>query len=94
MGQIMSNIVSKKLMLHINFQQLSDFLMGNTTYVEAYQQFLLSANVPSSLEEDICRLEVEQPTEDESEEVYLFFVKSYIKGFCCTITGFYFTCVA
>lgn len=61
----------QKLMLHIKFRQLSDLLMGNATYVEAYQQFLLSANVPSSLEEDIRRLEVEQPAEDESEEVLL-----------------------
>ena len=41
--------------------------MDNTMYVEAYQQFLLSANVPSSLKEDIRRLEVEQSTEDKSK---------------------------
>ena len=61
----------QKLMLHIKFRQLSDLLIGNTTYTEAYQQVLLSANVPSSLEEDILRLEVEQPTEDEAQEVFI-----------------------
>lgn len=45
--------------------------MGNTTYIEAYQQFVLSADVPSSFEEDILRLEAEQPTEDEAQEVLL-----------------------
>ena len=55
----------------MKFRQLSDLLMGNTTFIEAYKQFVLSMDVPSSLEEDILRLEVEQPTEDEAQEVLL-----------------------
>ena len=42
--------------------------MGNITFTEAYHQFLLTADVPSSLEEDVRRLE-EQPVETDDEEV-------------------------
>ena len=44
--------------------------MGNTMHIEAYQQFLLSADMPSFLEEDILGLEAEQPTKDEAQEVF------------------------
>ena len=53
-------------MLLSKFRQLSDLSMGNTMHIEAYQQFLLSADMPSVLEEDILGLEAEQPTKDEA----------------------------
>ena len=56
-------------MLYVKFRQLSDLLMGNITFTEAYHQFLLTADVPSSLEEDVRRLEGEQPVETDDEEV-------------------------
>ena len=58
----------QKLMLHVKFRQLSDLLMGNITFTETYHQFLLKADVPSSLEEDVRRLEGEQPVKTDDEE--------------------------
>ena len=46
----------QKLMLHITFRRMSDLLSENDTYA-AYRQMLQSANLPLSLEEDVCRLE-------------------------------------
>jgi len=43
----------QKLMLYVKFRQCSYLLKDDSTFVEAYQQFLSSDNVPSSLEEDI-----------------------------------------
>lgn len=61
----------QKLLLHVKFRQLPGLLMGNITFIEAYQ-FLLTADVPSSLEEDVHRLEGEQPVETDDEEVFIF----------------------
>ena len=59
-------------MLYVKFKQLSDLLIGNNTFIEVYHQFLLTADVPSSLEEDVHRLEAEQPVENDDEEVFIF----------------------
>ena len=57
-------------MLRVKFRQLSDLLAGYNSFTEVHQ-FLLSANVPSSLEDDIHRLEAEQPLENEEEVIHL-----------------------
>ena len=69
----------QKLMLYVKFRQLSDLLKDSSTFTEAYQQFLLSADVPPSLEEDIRRIEAECHTEEEEQEVLFIRIK------CCTI---------
>ena len=61
-------------MLLSKFRQLSDLSMGNTMHIEAYQQFLLSADMPSFLEEDILGLEAEQLTKDEAQEVLIIII--------------------
>lgn len=58
-------------MLYVKFRQLSDILMGNITFIEAYYQFLFTADLLSSLKEDVHRLEGEQPVET-NERVFIF----------------------
>ncbi len=56
----------QSLMKHKSFRQVSDLLAGHETYTEAYAEFLQAGNVPSSLEEDIFRLQQhQQPANDE-----------------------------
>ena len=58
----------QKMMLHVQFRQLSDLLVHHKTFVEAYQHYLLSADVPLSLDEDIHRLqEVDTNSDDEDD---------------------------
>lgn len=45
-------------MLHVPFRKRSDLLSENDTYAAAYAQMLRSRNLPSSLEDDVCRLEL------------------------------------
>ena len=47
----------QKLMLHVSFRQITELLGENATYAMAYATFLHSATVPSSLEDDVCRLQ-------------------------------------
>ena len=59
----------QKMMLHVQFRQISDLLVDHNTFAEAYEHFLLSADVPSSLEEDIHRLqEMETNSDDDDGE--------------------------
>lgn len=55
----------QKLMLYVSFRQLSDLLRGHYTYAASYCNFLLSNNVPRSLEDDICRLQESELLDDE-----------------------------
>ena len=56
----------QKLMLHVRFRQITELLGENATYAMAYATFLHSATVPSSLEDDVCRLQ-EQDNEDAAD---------------------------
>ena len=55
----------QKLMLH----HKSELLGTNTTFTAAYAEFLQSGNIPTSLEDDIHRLQQssQQPSEDDTE---------------------------
>ena len=58
----------QRLMLHVAFRHMSDLLGENDTYAEAYAQMLQSTNLPTSLEEDVRRLEqigLQSVTEDD-----------------------------
>ena len=56
------------LMQHKSFRQMSELLAGCETYAEAYATFLLTGNIPQSLESDILR--VQQNTDEQSEHVH------------------------
>lgn len=56
------------MMLHVQFRQLSDLLVDHNTFTEAYQHFLLSADVPFSLEEDIHRLQEAETNSDDEDD--------------------------
>ena len=56
----------QKLMLHVNFRQITELLGEHATYAMAYATFLHSATVPSSLEDDVRRLQ-EQDNEDAAD---------------------------
>ena len=58
-------------MLHMPFRHQSELLSGNTTFTAAYANFLQSGSIPSSLEDDIHRLQElsQQPSEDDDSEV-------------------------
>ena len=58
-------------MLHVPFRHQSELLSDNTTFTAAYANFLQSGNIPSSLEDDIHRLQElsQQPSEDDDTEV-------------------------
>ena len=60
----------QKLMLHIPFRQVQELLGDCDTYAAAYAIFLQSGNVPSSLEDDIYRLQQQNqhPEEEESDD--------------------------
>ena len=47
----------QKLMLHLPFCHQDELLGGETTFAAAYADFLRSGNIPSSLEDNIYRLE-------------------------------------
>ena len=59
----------QKLMLHVPFRQQEELLGGHGTYSAAYAAFLHSGLAPSSLEDDIYRLEQQdqQRTDDNTE---------------------------
>ena len=57
-------------MKHKSFRQVSELLAGNETYSEAYAEVLHSEHIPSSLEEDIFRLQqYQQQQNTASDEV-------------------------
>ena len=56
-GPFYEQYCRQRLMLHVAFRQMSDLLGENDTYAEAYVQMLQSTNMPTSLEEDVRRLE-------------------------------------
>lgn len=62
----------QKLMLHISFRRITELLGEHATYAMAYATFLHSATVPSSLEDDVRRLQGqddEDAADTESVEV-------------------------
>ena len=61
----------QKLMLHVPFRHQSELLGNHTTFTAAYADFLQSGSIPSSLEDDIHRLQQlsQQPSQDEDTEV-------------------------
>ena len=61
----------QKLMLHLPFRHQDELLGSETTFAAAYADFLQSDNIPSSLEDDIYRLEQlsQLPTEEDNSEV-------------------------
>ena len=64
----------QKLMLHVPFRQQEELLGDHDTYASAYAAFLHSGSIPSSLEDDIYRLDHhnQQPDEDDSEVTGVF----------------------
>ena len=57
--------MSSTVVSHLcNKCQVSELLAGHETYTEAYAEFLQAENIPSSLEEDIFRLQQLQATHD------------------------------
>ena len=58
-------------MLHVPFRHQSELLGNHTTFTAAYADFLQSGSIPSSLEDDIHRLQQlsQQPSQDEDTEV-------------------------
>lgn len=58
----------QKMMLHVPFRRLSDLLVDHNTFAEAYQHYLLSADIPCSLEEDIHRLQEAEPNSDDEDD--------------------------
>lgn len=64
----------QKMMLYKPFCRVEELLCGHDTFAAAYADFLQSGNgnVPSSLEEDIHRLEQNtQPSQDDNTQVCL-----------------------
>ena len=61
------------LMQHKSFRQMNELLAGCETHTEAYSVFLQSENVPTSLEDDIFRLQqhLHQLSEDAHPQVCL-----------------------
>lgn len=59
----------QSLMKHKPFQQFSELLSNHETYASAYAEFLQSANIPSSLEDDFRRLSTQQDPERNDSEV-------------------------
>ena len=53
------------------FRHQDELLGGETTFAAAYADFLWSGNIPSSLEDDIYRLQqlLQQPAEEDNTEV-------------------------
>ena len=54
------------LITHKPFRRLSELLAGRDTYAETYRIYLQSENIPSSLADDIYRLQ--QYTQDQCVE--------------------------
>ena len=61
----------QKLMLYVGFRQLSDLLSGHSTYAA---NFLMTENVPRSLEGDVHRLEEHESSENNQNEVSFIFI--------------------
>ena len=61
----------QSLMLHQSFRHITDLLAGCETYAAAYAGLLQTGNVPTSLEDDVYRLQQQQqqPTEYSITEV-------------------------
>ena len=61
----------QKLMLHVPFRHQSELLDNHTTFTAAYADFFQSGSIPSSLEDDIHRLQQlsQQPSQDQDSEV-------------------------
>ena len=66
-------------MLHVKFRQISDLLINSATFIEAYQHYLLSTDVSPSLEDDIRRIQMDQPTESDAEEVFYYCITTIIR---------------
>lgn len=56
------------LMQHKAFRQMSDLLAGHEMYAEAYANFLVTENIPPSLEEDIFRLQQLHASQNNTED--------------------------
>ena len=50
----------QRLMLHLAFRDITDLLSGHETFAAAYAAFLNSGNAPTSLEDDVYRLQQQQ----------------------------------
>ncbi len=59
----------QQLMLHQSFRQLEQLLAGNDRYMDAYACFFKSGNAPTSLADDIQRLETAQEKRCSHNEV-------------------------
>ena len=64
----------QKLMQHKCFRNMADLLSGHATYAEAYAAFLTTANMQSSLEDDLHRLQqihqnTPEPPADEEQSM-------------------------
>ena len=59
----------QKLMQHVPFRHQDELMGEHNTYAAAYETFLQSASVPSSLEEDIYQLEQSRAAAREDTEV-------------------------
>ena len=63
----------QSLMKHKNFHQFTDLLAGHETYAQAYAEFLQTGDIPSSLDEDIFRLQQHQQQANADEvNVYMY----------------------
>lgn len=71
----------QSLMQHKSFRQMSELLAVCETYAEAHATFLLTGNIPQSLESDILR--VQHNTDEQSELVHTEVC------LCCLLVGLY-----
>lgn len=55
-------------MLHVTFRHISQLLNGHDTYADAYANFLNSAVVPPSLQDDINVLEQQQYNDSVNDD--------------------------
>lgn len=71
-GPDYDNYCRQKLMLHVNFRQISDVLGEYDTHADAYASFLHSSVVPPSLQDDI-HIREQQSSNDsgDTDEVML-----------------------
>ena len=63
------------LMQYKSFRQINELLTGCQTYIEAYNTFLQSNNIPQSLENDIFQQNDHEQQENEQE----------VNQFCCRL---------
>lgn len=76
----------QKLMQHVLFRRQEELLGEHGTYAAAYASFLQSGSIPSSLEDDIHRLEQCPPTPEDNSEVCTF--SNLFLGICITLNCF------